>query len=184
MRSSPFIIVSLFGLAVAGAFQPAAAQGARDFAFTDNEGHRVLRFVGTTASGLTDDQREEIVNAEFSKMVHDRIRADILLDAEPTDSSWAPATSWRIEQYLHEAIEGYAEIRAECRSRTCRVVLGHDDRVQMSEHQARMNAIQPVIESMIASEVPGFEPVFLLTAYQKDGYPPDIKVFLTRAADE
>jgi hypothetical protein len=75
MRASVLPAVVSVALVLTMWPQGGRAQSDRDFVFTDQEGHLVLRFAGTGATGLNSSQAEEILNAEFSTMVHDRLQS-------------------------------------------------------------------------------------------------------------
>lgn len=162
---------------------PAAAQSDRDFVFKDEDGHLVLRFVGAGRE-LNSHQRDEIVNAEFSSMVHDRLRADLAFDVEPIDSEWAVSAETRIETYLRDIAPGFATVSRECRSASCRVVLEHASRMQISEHQSLISSVQGPLQKLIEAQPISFERVFLMTAYDKNNQTPHIKAFLYRAGDD
>jgi hypothetical protein len=179
MRLSAVTIAASLGLAVA-LWPASAAQDERDFMFTDEEGHLVLRFTGTGASGLDTDQRDEIVNAEFSRMVHDRLRADLRFDTEPLDSEWADAMEPRIRTHLRETGSGFAAIHVECRSTSCRLVLEHASRLPISEHRTLMGHVQHALLAFVEAHPASFEPVFLIAAYDQEGETPHIKAFLQR----
>ena len=179
MRLSAVTIAASLGLAVA-LWPASAAQDERDFMFTDEEGHLVLRFAGTGASGLDTDQIDEIVNAEFSRMVHDRLRADLRFDTEPLDSEWADAMEPRIRTHLRETGSGFAAIHVECRSTSCRLVLEHASRLPISEHRTLMGHVQRALLAFIEAHPASFEPVFLIAAYDQEGATPHIKAFLQR----
>jgi hypothetical protein len=65
MRFSALTIAASFGLAVAVWPQLAAAQNERDFVFTDDEGHLVLRFAGAAPGGPNVNQMEEVIAPPF-----------------------------------------------------------------------------------------------------------------------
>ena len=184
MRFSLLTIAASFGLAAALWPQLAVAQDDRDFVFTDDEGHLVLRFAGAEPDGLDADQVDEIVNAEFSTMVHDRLRADIRFDSEPVDSEWADSMAPRIERHVSETGPEFSAIDVRCRSASCRLVLEHTDRLRVSEHQSLMRNVQLVIRAFMEANPASFEPVFLIAAYDQERETPHIKAFLRRASDQ
>ena len=181
MRFSALTIAASFGLALALWPQLGATQDERDFVFTDDEGHLVLRFAGSEPGGLDTDQRDEIVNAEFSSMVHDRLRADIRFDSEPVDSEWADSMEPRIERHVRETGPEFSAIEVRCRSASCRLVLEHTGRLRISEHQSLMGNVQLVIQAFMEANPASFEPVFLIAAYDQERETPHIKAFLRRA---
>lgn len=179
------------GLILGCGLVPASASASRDFdfVFRDEDGHLVLRFVGAPASGLTRAQREEVLNQEFSIMVHDRLRADLYFEMEPRDAVWAEAVEPRLEHHLEHAAEalrdpahGFATPAVECRSTQCRVIIEHGTRWSLAEHEPRMNDVQGVISEFIAANAGEFDSGFVVTAYEQMHYTPHIKVFLRRAA--
>ena len=184
MRFSGLTIAASFGLALAVWPQLAVSQNERDFVFTDDEGHLVLRFAGSEPGGLDTDQRDEIVNAEFSTMVHDRLRADIRFDSEPVDSEWAESMEPRIAMYLRETGPDFwsifPDITVECRSASCRLLLEHTRRLQVSEHRLQMGSVQRALQAFMEANLASFEPVFLMAAYDQELEVPHIKAFLRR----
>jgi hypothetical protein len=176
------IAVSLSFLVAAMGPQPAAAQGDRDFVFNDEDGHLVLRFVGAGRE-LDSNQRDEIVNAELSAMVHDRLRADLRFDVEPIDPEWAGPAQTRIQTYLSDAALEYSTLTIECRSATCRIVFEHLTRLGISEHQSLMSSVQGLLEKFIKTHPASFEPVILMTAYDQANQTPHIKAFLSRTVE-
>ena len=179
MRSPPLIVAGSICLALAPGL--AAAQHERDFVFTDEDGHLVLRFAGSEPGGLEPDQVDEIVNAEFSTMVHDRLRADLRFDTEPVDSEWAEPMKARLEGHLSDQTLEFSAVEVECRSASCRLVLEHTDRWRLPEHRSRMGVVQRVIQDFMRTDPESFEPVFLITAYDQELETPHIKAFLERA---
>ena len=176
------IAVSLSFLVAAMGPQPAAAQVDRDFVFNDEDGHLVLRFVGAGRE-LDSSQRDEIVNAEFSAMVHDRLRADLRFDVEPIDSEWAAPVENRLETYLSNAAAEFSTVTIECRSATCRIVFEHLSRLGISEHQSLMSSVQGLLQQLIETHPASFEPVILMTAYDQANQTPHIKAFLSRTVE-
>ncbi len=179
MRSPILTIAGSICLAVAPGL--VAAQDERDFVFTDEDGHLVLRFAGSEPGGLEPDQVDEIVNAEFSTMVHDRLRADLRFDTEPVDSEWADPMQARLEEHLNGEGLSFSAVEVECRSASCRLVLEHDVRWRLPEHRSRMGGVQRVIQDFMRADPGSFEPVFLITAYDQELETPHIKAFLERA---
>jgi hypothetical protein len=184
MRFSVLTIAASIGLAVVAWPRPAATQDGRDFVFTDPEGHLVLRFAGSEPGGLEPDQIDEIVNAEFSTMVHDRLRADIRFDTEPVDSEWAELMEPQIAMYLGETGPDFwsisPDITVRCRSASCRLLLEHTRRLQVSEHRLLMGRVQRALQAFMESNPASFEPVFLMAAYDQELEVPHIKAFLRR----
>lgn len=160
---------------------PAAAQGDRDFVFNDEDGLLVLRFVGAGPE-LSPSQRDEIVNQEFSQMVHDRLRADLRFDVEPRDSAWALPIKTRLDSYLREQAPEFSTYTVECRSASCRIVLEHTSLLSISEQQDLMSRVQQILLRFIDRESPAFEPVFLMSAFDQGNDLPHIKAFLQRAS--
>ena len=184
MRLSALTIAASFCLAITVWSPFVAAQNDRDFVFTDEDGHLVLRFAGTGSGDLDATQKDEIVNAEFSTMVHDRIRADLRFEAEPVDSEWAAAMEPRLERLAsHTGLE-ISAIDVECRSASCRLVLEHLNRWSISEHRALMGSVQNILAAFIEANSTDFGPVFLMTAYDQASYTPHIKAILPRVAGQ
>ena len=160
--------------------QSGRTQSDRDFVFTDEEGHLVLRFAGTGAIGLDLSQAEEILNAEFSTMVHDRLRADLLFEDEPRDRDWAQAMEPQIEEHVKHAGPAFSKIFVECRAPSCRVTMEQPGHWSVPAHQAVLETVQESLEAFIAAHRQHFEPVFLITAYYQETETSHIKAFLRR----
>lgn len=184
MRFSRLTIAALFGLAVAVWPQLAATQDERDFVFTDDEGHLILRFAGAEPGGLDANQIEEIVNVQLSTMVHYRLRADAVFEAEPVNSEWADSMESRIERHVSKTGSEFSMITVECRSASCRLVLEHSSGWSVSEHQSLMGIAQLVIQAFIKASPASFEPVFLIAAHYQEPENPYIKLFLRRPEDQ
>ena len=182
MRFSAFTIVASFGLAVATWPQLATAQNERDFVFTDEEGHLVLRYAGAQAGSLTARQKDEIINVSLSTMVHDRLRADIEFEAEPVDEQWTDSMTPRIHSHMRQTATEFSTMDIACRSATCRLVLEHANRLSIAEHQTMMGVVQRVIRTFVDTHPTSFDPVFLIAAYNQSRETPAIKVFLQRTA--
>jgi hypothetical protein len=182
MRFSALVIAASFVWAGACGPRLAAAQGERDFVFTDDEGHLVLRFAGAEPGGLDENQMEEVVNVQLSTMVHDRLRADTVFEAEPVDSKWADSMEARIEGRVSEIGAAFSAMNVECRSVSCRVVLEHSGGRSVSEHQSLMETVQHAFRAFIAANPGSFEPVFLIAGQYQEPENPYIKLFLRRAA--
>jgi len=168
-----------FCLAVAVWPGHAAAQ---DFVFTDDEGHLVLRYAGAESSGPDANQFEEIANVELSTMVHDRLRADTLFEAEPVDSQWAASMETRIAGHVRQAAPEFSAVHVECRSASCRLVLEHASTWSVEAHRTLMNVAQRVVQKFIEANPASFEPVFLIAAHYQEPERPYMKLFLRRAA--
>ena len=181
MRFYDFAIAASIGLTIIACPQLAAAQDNRDFVFTDEEGHLVLRYAGTDAGALDQDQIDEIVNAEFSSMVHDRLRADLRFDAEPMDREWADAMAPRIKTIVSTTDVEFAAIIVECRSASCRLLLEESSRLSITDHQAVLEAVQLSLQAFIKADPASFDPVFLIAAYDQNFKTPSIKAYLQRA---
>jgi hypothetical protein len=158
----------------------APAQGVSDFIFTDEEGHLVLRYVGVTPTAMTPHQREEIVNSEFSSMVHDRLRADILFDDEPPDAAWAEKLEPMLEAHILGANAGLVAAEAECRAESCRLFIDHPATWTVPEHEVLVPVVQKVLQDFMDVHPASFEPVFLIAAHYQVPDPPFIKVYLKR----
>lgn len=156
-------------------------QSDREFVFADLEGHLVVRFVGAGAGGLDPSQAEEISNAEFSSMVHDRLRADLLFEAEPRDPEWAAAMEPQIEQHARHVDPEFTGIFTECRAASCRVVMQQSRHWTVPEHRKVLETVQRSLETFIAARPEHFEPEFMITAYYQEWETPHIKAFLRRA---
>jgi hypothetical protein len=157
-------------------------QSDRDFVFTDEDGHLVVRFAGTGATGLDSSQVDEISNAEFSRMVHDRLRADLQFEVEPRDRDWARSMEPRIAQHVAHAGPEFSDIRVECRAASCRVIM--EQPVHWSgvpAHQAVLETVQASLEAFIAAHRQHFERVFMITAYYQEAETSHIKAFLRKS---
>jgi hypothetical protein len=176
-------MIRALGLALILLPQLGRTQADRDFVFTDEEGHLVVRFHGTGATGLDSSQADEILNAELSSMVHDRLRADLLFESEPRDAGWAARMEPQLEQHLEHAGPEFTKILVGCRTTSCRVVMEQPRHWSVNEHQAVLKAVQESVEAFIAARQPHFKPVFMITAYDQEPETPHIKVFLRRTQD-
>ena len=156
------------------------AQPDRNFVFTDEDGHLLIRFAGTGATGLDPSQADEILNAEFSVMVHDRLRADLLFAAEPRDPDWAASMQPRIEAHVKRAGPEFSNLFVECRAASCRVIMEQPGHWSMPAHQAVLETVQEALEAFIAVHRQHFEPVFMITAYYQEFETSHIKAFLRR----
>jgi hypothetical protein len=151
----------------------------RDFVFTDEDGHLVIRFAG--AARLNSTQIDEVSNAEFSRMVHDRLRADLQFEVEPRDPDWAASMAPQIKQHVETAGPDFSGIYVECRAVSCRVTL--EQPVHWSSvpaHQAVLETVQKSLEAFIAARPEDFERVFMITAYYQEYQTSHIKAFLSR----
>ncbi len=156
------------------------AQSDRNFVFTDEDGHLLIRFAGTGATGLDPSQADEILNAEFSVMVHDRLRADLLFAAEPRDPDWAASMQPQIEAHVKSAGPEFSDLFVECRAASCRVIMEQPGHWSMPAHQAVLETVQEALEAFIAVHRQHFEPVFMITAYYQEFETSHIKAFLRR----
>ncbi|HEX7000029.1 MAG TPA: hypothetical protein VF322_18005 [Gammaproteobacteria bacterium] len=185
MRIATVAITASLGLAAAAPASAAVAEHARDFIFTDAEGHMVLRFAGVASTaGLSDDQIDEIVNVQLSTMVHDRLRADARFDLEPVDEAWAEPMEARLERHVRQAAPELAAVDAACRSASCRLVFEHPRALPVTEHQALMDRIQRVLQAFNEAHPGSFEAVFLMAGQYQEPAKPFTKVFLRRAGEE
>jgi hypothetical protein len=175
------VIVSM-GLAAAAWSQPVPAPVERDFIFTDDEGHLVLRFAGSGPQGPDAGELEEVVNQSFSNMIHDHLRADLIFEAERVDPEWAPGMEARIESHLGDLKPLFSAIDLQCRSASCRLVMDHTERRSVAEHQALVDIVQSAIEPLTRHGADGFAPIFLIAAYEQQFEMPQVKVYLRRAA--
>lgn len=180
MRASIFSTVISLGLALAMWPQAGRTQSDRDFVFTDLDGHLVIRFAGTGATGLDSTQAEEILNAEFSRMVHDRLRADLLFEDEPRDPEWAASMEPQIEEHVKHAGPEFADIYTLCRAASCRVIMEQPVHWTVPAHRAVLETVQKSLEAFIAGRRQHFEPIFMITAYYKETERSHIKAFLRR----
>lgn len=181
MRRFALTIAAIMGLAAGGWSASLFAQNERDFVFTDDEGHLVLRFAGSGPAGPDAHELEEVVNQSFSTMVHDQLRADLIFGAERVDAQWAPSMEPRIRSHL-TALEGrFSMIEVKCRSMTCRVVMEETQRLDVEQHQALMDIVQNALEPLTRKGRSHFDPVFLIAAYEQLFETPQIKVYLKRA---
>lgn len=182
MRLPALASTALLALVLTGAAL-SAADGDRDYVFTDDTGHLVLRFANAQPQGLTRNQMDEIVNVQLSTMVHDRLRADALFEAEPMDGSWAESMQASLKRRLSGALPDISAIHVECRSASCRIVLEHSGGQTVSGHQAVMDTVQHGIDAFIAANPGRFKRIFLIAAHYKEPGSPYVKVFLRRAAE-
>lgn len=144
----------------------------------------MVRFHGTGATGLDSSQADEILNAELSSMVHDRLRADLLFESEPRDAGWAAQMEPQIEQHIKHAGAEFTEIFVECHAASCRVVMEQPMHRSVTEHQAVLETVQDSVEAFIAAHQEHFNPVFMITAYDQEPETPHIKVFLRRSQSD
>jgi hypothetical protein len=176
-------IAALWILGNAVSAQPPAAAGERDFVFTDDDGHLLLRFVGAGPEAPDRHQRDEILNQEFSVMIHDDLRADIQFESERMDAEWAAMTEPRIEARAQDVRSAFSAIEIECRSTSCRLMLEHADRRSVREHQQLIGHVQAALAPLVDSESSGFERSYLIAAYEQRSEAPLIKVYLRRTTD-
>lgn len=180
MRPSDSFIVILLGLALTAWSPPGRTQSERDFVFADEEGHLVVRFPGIGATGLDSWQADEILNAEFSSMVHDRLRADLQFEVEPRDPDWARSMEPQLEDHVERAGPEFSRIFVECRTASCRIIMEESTHSSLTQHRAVLETVQGSLEAFIATHAQHFEPVFMITAYDQERETPHIKAFLRR----
>lgn len=184
MRASVSFAVISLGLALATWPQSGRTQSDRDFVFTDTQGHLVLRFVGIGPEGLDSTQSDEFLDSDFSTMVHDRLRADLLFESEPRDPDWAASIEPQIEKHMRHAGPKFSDILAECRAASCRVVMEQPGHFSVPEHLAVLDTVEESLKAFIATHRQDFKPGFTITAYDKGAEIPHIKAFLRRAGRE
>jgi hypothetical protein len=180
MRASVSYTVIWLALALTIWPQSGRTQSDRDFVFTDEDGHLVVRFVGIGATGLDESQAYEISNAEFSSMVHDRLHADLRFEDEPRDPEWAASMEPEIGKHVKHAGPEFSDIFIECRTASCRVVMEQPRHWSVPEHQAVLETVQESLEGFIAARRQFFEPTFMIAAYDQALQIPHIKAFLRR----
>ena len=182
MRASVLAAVISLGLALALALWPPSGrtESDRDFVFTDLVGHLVFRFAGTGPTGLDPSQADEVLDQEFSRMVHDRLRADLLFEDEPRDAKWAASMEPQIEAHVEHAGPAFSDVVVECRAASCRVIMEQPGRWSVPEHQAVLDTVQASLEAFVAAHRQDFEPVFMIAAYDKESETASIKAFLRR----
>jgi len=181
MRASVFCAAISLGMALTVSPQSGRAQSDRNFIFTDYDGHLIIRFAGTGATGLDPSQADEVLNAEFSRMVHDRLRADLIFDVEPRDPEWAASMAPKIAAHVEHAGPAFSDIAVDCRVDSCRVIMEQPAYPGVPEHQAMLETVQASLAAFISAHRESFEPVFMITAYSKEYQTPHIKAFLRRA---
>ena len=167
---------------IAIASMPASAQTARDFIFTDDEGHLILRFVGNPSGQLGPAQREEVHNAEVSVMVHDRMRADVLFESEVVESPWSSSMESQLRQHFDRLGPPFTDVGSECRSHSCRLFVDHRDGRTVREHQSLMSLLEAPVRTFIDNHPGSFDDVFLVAGYYQEPSAPYIKVYLQRTA--
>lgn len=180
MRASISATVISLGLALAMWPQSGRTQSDRDFVFNDLEGHLVIRFAGTSATGLDSSQAYEVLNAEFSTMVHDRLHADLVFADEPRDREWAASMEPQIEEHVKHAGPEFSDISTECRAASCRVIMEQPVHWTVPEHRAVLETVQKSLDAFIAPRRQHFEPIFMITAYYQETETSHIKAFLRR----
>jgi len=180
MRPSiSFAVISL-GLALAIGPVSGRAQSDRDYVFADLEGHLLMRFVGSGET-LDPSQAEEVLNAEFSSMVHDRLRADLLFEDEARDPEWAEWMEPKIAEHVKHAGPEFSDIFTECRAGSCRIIMEQHAHWTVPEHRVVLETVQKSLEAFIADHAQHFEAEFMITAYYQEFEIPHIKAFLRRA---
>lgn len=180
MRASVSFAVVTLGLSLLASPETGRTQADRDFVFADEDGHLLVRFVGTGATGLNSAQAYEISNAEFSSMVHDRLHADLRFEDEPRDPGWAAMMEPEIEAFVRHAGPELIELYIECRAESCRVVIEQPGEWDVPEHHVVLETVQASFQDFIAGHRHQFEPVFMITAYDQAEQVPHIKAFLRR----
>ena len=160
--------------------QSGRTQSDRDFVFTDLQGHLVLRFVGIGPAGLSSSQSDEFLDSEFSTMVHDRLRADLLFEAEPRDPEWAASVEPQIDKHVKHAGPEFSDILVECRAASCRVTMEQPGHWSVQNHLTVLDTVEESLKAFIAAHRQDFEPAFTITAYDKESEIPHIKAFLRR----
>lgn len=160
--------------------QVGLSQSDRDYVFADTEGHLVIRFVGSGATGLNPSQAEEILNAELSSMVHDHLRADLLFEEETRDSEWAASMEPRLVEHVMGIDLEFPEVLAECRAASCRVIMTQPGHWTVPRHRDVLDTVQSALEDFIAAHAEAFRSTFMLTAYYQDFETPHVKAFLER----
>lgn len=164
------------------------SESVRDFVFTDEEGHLVLRFVG--GDELEAEQREEVANVQLSTMVHDRLRADALFDGEAVDKAWAKHAETLIRQTLMRqsnasefAPPPFAIFRVSCRTMTCRLIVEHEGGRRVSDHQGLMSRLEFRLRELFKAAPGVFEPAFMLAGQYQEPGAPYIKAYLRRRVE-
>lgn len=175
-------IISL-ALALAMWSPGARTQPDRDYVFTDEDGHLVIRFAGAGNTGLDSSQAYEILNQEFSRMVHDRLHADLQFQDEPLDPDWAASMEPKIKAHVKGAGPEFSAILVACRAASCRVIMEQPMHWSVPEHQAQLGIVQESLETFIAAHRQHFEPEFLITAYYQETETSHIKAFLRRTGE-
>lgn len=184
MRSPILAVVIAFGLALAVWPQPGRTQSSRDFVFSDTDGHLVIRYAGIGAGGLDPSQRYEILNAEFSTMVHDRLHADLDFQDEPFDPAWARQMEPLIEEHVRHIGLEISSVRVECRAAACRVIMEQPGHRGVAEHQAMLDPVEESLEAFVSAHRDQFEPGLMITAYDQEHETSHFKAFLRRAGHE
>ena len=183
MRALVLSAAISLGLTLAISPQSGRTQSDRDFVFTDLDGHLVIRFVGTGATGLDPSQAYEISNQEFSTMVHDRLHADLAFEDEHRDPAWARSMEPEIGDHVRHAGPEFSDIFIECRAVSCRVIMEQPVHWSVPEHQAVLEIVQESLEDFVAARPRQFEPGFMITAYYQEFQTSHIKAFLRRVED-
>ena len=176
-----YVVVNLLLVALAIGPTDGRAQSGRDFVFNDEDGHLLIRFTGIGAEGLDPTQVDEISNQEFSRMVHDRLRADLRFDVEPRDADWAAFMAPQIARHIeHSAGHQFSDITTECRAASCRVIMEQPGEWSLAGQLVVLNDVETSLETFVASHRDEFKAGFMITAYYQDFKTPHIKVFLSR----
>ena len=182
MRNFAPLAALVSALIALGWARTGVSEDDREFIFTDDEGHLVLRLVAAGRGELGPVQRNEVLNQELSVMVHDRMHADIRFESEPLDADWASEMELRVRHILGDAATRFSDLEVECRTSTCRILLEQTTRLTISEHQQQLEQLQAVIENYIGNDPASFDPGFVMAGYEQASQTPMIKVFLQRAS--
>lgn len=183
MRILPRPALLVTAWVLIGSSVASASQNDREYIFVDDEGHLVLRLVAAGPGELPPVQRNEVLNQEFSIMVHDRMHADLRFESEALDADWATTMEPRLQRLLGDAVADFPAVEVECRAVNCRILLEQAERFSITEHQQRIGQLQAIIESYIGANPSSFDPAFIMAGYEQASQTPMIKIFLQRAAD-
>ena len=163
-----------------GPAQTQRTQSDRDYVFTDGDGHLILRFTGRGGADLDEAQAYEILNQEFSRMVHDRLHADIQFAEERRDPQWAATMEPRIAAHLQQIDVHMSDVIVQCRALSCRVIVEQPGHRDIPEHQVTLGTVQDSLEYFVEQHPEHFLPGFLITAYFQETSTSHVKAFLRR----